>query len=317
MGDTEQRTGRVYAGYIGTRSGDAEPVRDGVVVRSSGTPPVMTRRVRLGDVDCCVFEGGDADVSPHRWQSANDGIVAGYVASGSVEVMQDGRTVVLTAGQVVLYDGVTPYRLRSPGRHRFLIAHVRLVALRLHREDRDVLVARDLSSNAAATALAALLGTVAAHDHEPNAVVLQHLGDAVVSCLHGIVADVRGVTVGDRSTALFEELTDWLDAHLADPVLTAESLADEHFLSARYVRKVFADHGSTVSAYVRQRRLERIRDELLQPWTVHLPVSTIAARWGFPDPSVFTRVFTRQFGRGPQRFRRDAALASGRSPRND
>lgn len=291
---------RVFSGYLGV-----EHVRDDVVLRSAGPLPELVWQVRLGDVKCCLFDGADVDVSPHRWEPAGDGMVVGYVARGVVLVTQDRQTVEVRAGRIVLYDGVTRYRIRSAARHRFLIAHVRASALRLRRESRDSLVATDLSGFPAATALAGMLGALAGSSGEPNAAAAAHLGDAVVACLHALAAEVRGVG-GDRSAALFAELTGWLDGNLADPDLSAERLAAAKFLSARYVRKVFADHDTTVSAYVRTQRLERIRDDLLAPWSVHLPVSAVAARWGFPDASVFTRAFTRQFGAAPQRFRRAA-----------
>lgn len=291
--------GRVFGGYLGARP---EQVRDEVVVRSAGQLPVLTWQVRLGDVKCCLFDGDDVDVWPHRWESVSDGIVVGYVVRGSVSVTQDRRTVEVSSGRIVLYDGVTPYRIRSSAAHRFLIAHVRASAVRLRRENRDTLVATDLSGFPSASALAGMLGALAGSAREPNVAAAAHLGDAVVACLHALAAEVRGVG-GDRSTALFAELTDWLDGNLADPELSAERLAAAKFLSARYVRKVFADHDTTVSAYVRTQRLERIRDDLLAPWSVHLPVSAIAARWGYPDATVFTRAFARQYGEAPQRFR--------------
>ena len=292
-------SGRVFTGYLGARP---EQVRDEVVVRAAGPLPVLTWHVRLGDVTCCLFDGDDVDVCPHRWESVNDGIVVGYVARGSVSVTQDRQTVEVPAGRIVLYDGLTPYRVRSAAAHRFLIAHVRAPAVRMRRQSRDALVATDLSGSPPATALAGMLGALAGCDREPNAAAAAHLGDAVVACLHALAAEVRGIG-DDRSTALFAELTEWLDGNLADPALSAQRLAAAKFLSARYVRKVFADHDTTVSAYVRTQRLERIRDDLLAPWSVHLPVSAIAARWGYPDATVFTRAFARQYGEAPQRFR--------------
>jgi AraC-like DNA-binding protein len=295
---------RVVAGYLGAWP---ERVRDEVVVRAAGHLPVLAWQVRLGDVRCCLFDGDDVDVSPHRWEPVSDGIVVGYVARGAVLVTQGRRTVEVRSGRIVLYDGLTPYRIRSAAAHRFLIAHVRATAVRFRRESRDALVATDLSGFPSATALAGMLGALARSARkpaarEPTPAAGAHLGDAVVACLHALAAEVRGVG-GGRSTALFAELTDWLDGNLADPELSAERLGATKFLSARYVRKVFADHDTTVSAYVRTHRLERIRDELLAPWGVHLPVSAIAARWGYPDASVFTRAFARQFGEAPQRFR--------------
>lgn len=263
-------------------------------------------QVRLGDVRCCLFDGSDVEVSPYRWEPVSDGIVVGYVLHGAVLVIQERRTVEVRSGRIVLYDGITPYRIRSPAAHRFLVAHVRASALRFRRDNRDALVATGLSGFSSATALAGMLGALAGSDPDLNPAAGAHLRDAVVACLHALVAEVRGVG-GDRSTALFAELTDWLDANLADPDCRPSGSRPRPFLSARYVRKVFADHDTTVSGYVRTQRLERIRDELLAPWSVHLPVSTIAGRWGYPAASVFTRAFARQFGETLQRFRRGRA----------
>ncbi|GAA3383713.1 helix-turn-helix domain-containing protein [Cryptosporangium minutisporangium] len=305
--------GRVLEGYIGSRPGDPEPVRDRILLRSQGTFPAISRRLRLGDVDLCLFEGADVDVTPcapasadRSWTDAR-GMVLGHVVSGEVQIAQDGREVVLAPGQVALYDAVTPYRIRAAWQHRYLIAHIRGRALRMRREDRDALVARDLSAFCAAAALAGLVGGLIVDDRRrPVQAAGQYLGDAIVACVHAIVAEARGTGGGPRSALLFAELVGWLETHLADPGLTTERLAAAHYLSPRYVRKLFAHHDTTVTGYLRLRRLERIRDELLQPGSADVPVSAIAARWGFAEPSVFSRAFTRQFGRGPQRFRKDA-----------
>lgn len=299
-------TGRVMSGYLGAPRGDRHSIRDEVVMRSAGSPPAMIRRLRLGDVGCCVFEGTDVEVCPHRWRPSRDGIVIGYLADGAVHVAQDEREVALRPGQLVFYDSVTPYRVRADVPHRFLIAHVRWQALRVRMADRDAVVARELSAIPATVPLAAMLGTIADGRADPAAAASVHLGDAVVAAVHAVVADVRGAVVSDRSARLFHELTQWLDAHLADRELSPDVLAARHFLSQRYIRKVFADHGTTVLAYVRRQRLVRIRDELLDPGCADEPVSAVAARWGFTDPSVFTRAFTREFGQGPQSFRREA-----------
>jgi AraC-like DNA-binding protein len=35
------------------------------------------------------------------------------------------------------------------------------------------------------------------------------------------------------------------------------------------------------------------------------PISAIAARWGFPDPAHFSRLFKATYGRSPRQFRRE------------
>jgi AraC-like DNA-binding protein len=238
------------------------------------------------------------------------GLVVGLVVSGAMRVTQDRRSILVPAGRVVFYDGVTCCGLRAEEPHRYLVVYVRGQLLRIRPEDREALIARDLSRLAAGKTLAALLGSIAQGRTEPSFDAGLHLGDAIVSCVRAVVAEVRGSSVGGRSEALFSELAEWLDEHLADEDLSAKSLAAHHYLSPRYVRKLFAERATTVTAYIRQRRLERIRDDLMQPWCANLPVSVIAARWGIKDPSVFSRAFTRQFGQGPQRFRKEVAAGA-------
>jgi len=121
----------------------------------------------------------------------------------------------------------------------------------------------------------------------------------VAACVHAVIADTDLTSSTDRSVSLFHQLTCWLDDHLADEHLSARALADNQFLSARYIRKVFAEHGTTVSGYVKQRRLQMIRNDLLDPRQDFVRVSVIAARWGFRDPSVFSRAFHSAFGGQP------------------
>lgn len=302
----------MFEGYLDTRRPPSEPAHDAVLVRSPGPLPEATRKWRLGDVDACLFEGGAIDVVPYRWPApppvpAVTGVVLGHVVAGTVEVTQGQRRALLRAGDTLFYDVTCPFGLRAEAAHRYLVASIPEPALGLRQEDRAALVARPLQGYVGASALGAVLASIVEVADGPTPGVGPHLGSAIVACARAVIAEARGAVAGDRSTVLFEELAAWLDAHLAEPDATTERLAAEHFLSARYVRKLFADHGTTVSAYVRRARLERIRDELLQPWAAHLPVAAVAARWGFREPSVFSRAFAKEFGQAPRGYRRDSS----------
>lgn len=307
----DTRAARVFERYLDTPGPDHGQARDAVVVRTDGAFPEVTRTWRLGTVDACLFEGAAIDVTSYRWSPppqahGASGMVLGHVVEGVVEVAQAARRVRLEAGDSVFYDVGSPFGLHSEAHHRYLVAQIPVRLVDLRDADRAAVVTRPLRAYGGAAALRALLETLVAEEAGPAPGVGHYLGDAIVACARAIVVETRGEVLGERSTQLHVELVEWLEAHLAEDHVTTERVAAAHFLSERYVRKLFADQGTTVSAFVRRRRLERIRDDLVQPWALHLPVAAVAARWGMRDPSVFSRGFTRQFGQCPSDYRRDA-----------
>jgi AraC-like DNA-binding protein len=302
---------RVLFGYLtGAAEGPAASA-DAIVVESGSGPRVL-QRFALGGVTGCLFEGGAVEVSPHH-RAIGDGLAVGYVRDGEVSVSQGSDHVTLSPGQLVLYNAATPFHVQSPGPHSYLVVRVPLHRLRVPQLDTDTIFARDLSPYPSAELLGVLLASLADARKRLSPAAAQHVGDAVTSCVHAVLSEYHQSVTSCQSVLLFERLTCWLDDHLHDADLSAESLARSQFLSPRYVRKIFADHGSTVSEYVRRRRLELIRNDLLDPRHETAKVSALAARWGFRDASVFSRAFSREFGESPRRFRRRHGLGVNES----
>ena len=54
---------------------------------------------------------------------------------------------------------------------------------------------------------------------------------------------------------------------------------------------------------IRRQRLEACRRELRDERRRHVAIATISARWGFADPSHFSRVFRSEYGMTPQEWR--------------
>jgi AraC-like DNA-binding protein len=73
-------------------------------------------------------------------------------------------------------------------------------------------------------------------------------------------------------------------------------IAAAHHVSVRYLHKLFETEQSGVAAWIRQRRLERCRRDLLDPALRTQPVSAIAARWGLTEPAHFSRLFRAAYG---------------------
>lgn len=275
---------------------------DAILVRTEGPGPRIDRQFRVGSLDVAIVTGDAVDVEPLPTARNWRGVVLGYLIEGALTVEQGGHSVTLTAGDFAFYTGAQRYRVTSPGPHRYLVVRIPTASIALRHSAFADVVATDLARAASAPVLRGILAALADPAIEPSLSASAHLGDAIVAASHAVIADARAPGSA-TAMSLFTGLVIWLEGNLAEQDLSAERLAAAHFLSARYVRRVFAANGTTVSALVRQRRLERIRDDLSDPRLVRVPIRTIAERWGMPDPAAFSRAFSRQFSVSPRRYR--------------
>ncbi|GHJ41598.1 helix-turn-helix domain-containing protein [Streptomyces sp. TS71-3] len=106
-----------------------------------------------------------------------------------------------------------------------------------------------------------------------------------------------------RQYALFERVSAYIATHLHDPCLTPGAIAAAHFISTRYLHRIFQQQGSTVGDAIRQQRLARCRRDLADPSQRGVPISAIGMRWGYPRPSDLTRAFRAAMGMTPSEYR--------------
>ena len=103
--------------------------------------------------------------------------------------------------------------------------------------------------------------------------------------------------------ALVQRIRSHIDRNLASTDLSPASIASAHFISTRHLHGLFQEQGVTVSTWIRTRRLEQCRRDLLDPMLADRPVAAIAARWGFVDAAHFSRSFKTAFGISPSEYR--------------
>jgi AraC-like DNA-binding protein len=96
----------------------------------------------------------------------------------------------------------------------------------------------------------------------------------------------------------------FIEDHLRDPALTAQSVAEGVHLSSRHLRTVFSASGEKVSAYILRRRLEECARKMRDPAWSGQTLMKIAFSWGFNSAAHFTRSFREQFGVSPREYRR-------------
>ncbi|MFF0465474.1 AraC family transcriptional regulator [Streptomyces mexicanus] len=106
-----------------------------------------------------------------------------------------------------------------------------------------------------------------------------------------------------RQRALFARASAYIAGHLHDPDLKPGVIAEAHFISERYLHRVFQQHGTTVGDVIRQQRLAHCRRDLTDPAQHNVPIAAIAQRWGYPRPSDFTRAFRAAIGMTPRAYR--------------
>lgn len=92
-----------------------------------------------------------------------------------------------------------------------------------------------------------------------------------------------------------------IESCLSDPDLCTNTIARELGTSARTVQNIFAEMGTTPSAAILDRRLERAAEKLLADPT--LSITEAAFSHGFNDSAYFTRCFRQKFGVSPRAWR--------------
>jgi AraC-like DNA-binding protein len=108
-----------------------------------------------------------------------------------------------------------------------------------------------------------------------------------------------------RNEVLARQVRTFIRRNLHDPELTPGMVASAHHISLSHLHRVFTQHsqGETVAAWIRAQRLERARHDLADPALRTLPIHAVAARWGIPRASDFTRAFRGAYGITPREHR--------------
>lgn len=101
--------------------------------------------------------------------------------------------------------------------------------------------------------------------------------------------------------ALTQAAKDLAEQRLADADLSLAMLARELNVSVRTLQRAFAAGGESVTAHIRERRLESARRALSAS---RLTVSEIAAHWQFADSGHFSRAFKQRYGLTPTEYAR-------------
>ena len=235
----------------------------------------------------------------------------GVQLRGSSVLAQDGREVSLAPGDFAVYDTDRPYTLAFEAPHQILILVFPREMLCLPQHRVAGLTATRLPGEAGG--MGALIGPFLVKVAErldaadaPGPGTAIRLAGNVVDLLATVLAERLDTAPGEPGAghrALMLRITAFIEEHLGDADLAPAQIAAAHHISLRQLHKLFHASGTTAAGWIRQRRLERCGHDLRDPRYATWPVAAVGARWGYPDPAHFSRLFKATYGMGPRDYR--------------
>ena len=255
----------------------------------------------------------------HINSSTRDDYLLAVHISGTAAGVQDGRQVILGPGDFTLFDPIRPYSIAFHGARTFehVIYQVPRASLDARWQAGRVTALGVPAASSAGRLVSPHLQTLARPAGPPGDLPAQPFIDAALDLAVTALRATAGTGShpDPRRRSLTAELKRYALAHLTDPDLSPATAARASYVSVRQLHRLFADEGVSFAAWLREQRLRRCRDDLINPQLTHRAVSEIAARWGFRSAAHFTRAFHARYGITPAQLRR-LATSWGDPPDN-
>ena len=138
-------------------------------------------------------------------------------------------------------------------------------------------------------------------EHRPD--VLLDLASASTDIVRSLLLTAAQVDARDPSDDLVSRVKAYIEEHLTDADLSAETIAAAHNVSTRKLYADWANTGGRLTDHIIRRRLDSARDALIT--RRYLTIPAVARAHGFADPTHFTKRFRAAFGVTPSQWRRD------------
>jgi AraC-like DNA-binding protein len=223
------------------------------------------------------------------------------VARGGAVIEQDGRTARQVAGDLTFVDLSRPARWTNSRGAQVIAVSFPRALLPLRRESLARLTGVRVPGDRGTAALVStLVRQLPRHLDDSGRAEGARVGGAVLDLLAAALAALLDrddeVPADSRQRALLLRTRAFIEQHLGDPEL------------------LFEAQETTVAEWIRRRRLERCRHDLLDPGLHAEPVSAIAVRWGLTNAAHFSRAFRAAYGVSPLEYRHGAERRSSGAP---
>ncbi|WP_426434539.1 helix-turn-helix domain-containing protein [Bradyrhizobium genosp. P] len=233
--------------------------------------------------------------------AGTDWYCASFQVAGRSTVVQNERTVQLSAGDIGLLDGARPSTRISDNGSQWLSIYLPRRPLISHLGFEPQTCLHGHGGTVAARILRQLVLDGIGDDGAQAASAGPHMRLAVYDLLGALFAPSDPGPVSRHADRLFARIRGVVMDRCADPDFGPAQVAAEAGISLRYVQKLLTARGCTCSELVYSVRLDRAARLLERRASLgarqHL--SEIAYACGFRDYAHFARRFRDRFGHGP------------------
>ena len=239
-------------------------------------------------------------VSSDNWSC----IVITQIA-GARRYLQHGAEVLLNAGDSTVIDAGSPWSSSCDTDCVRLYLRVPHWLMQDSLRTREIPTARKISgassTGAALSRLAQSLYDEAGRmEEEERLAALDTYFRTLAACL-GSDFEI------ERAGNLIGRIVRFINCHIAESTLGPSEVAAAMGISLRHLHRIFSSTGTTMGDYVRARRLEQCREDLLNPRLQERSITEIAFGWGFSDAAHFSHSFRKHFGISPRSLRAQSA----------
>jgi AraC-like DNA-binding protein len=285
-------------------SQDAEIFDDGF----GDAPPSTATFHVLGNLGFGVFSGAGYNSNRdlrHTKRAASENLMIFRRDCRRTDVtLPNDRHFTVCRGQPFVQNDLQPVRFNftpgGPQNYSALAIKWDDVRAEMTGRNRGMISSRPLYGFRAAL-VTAWMESLGEHGLDLPEIDTRHLVTSTAQILAAVFDgqfDQPGHRVKAVNAARLAMARSFIELRVHDPDLDPMMVAAYCRCSLRTIHSLFEAYGS-IMTYVRDRRLERVRERLLAPGETRLKLSDLSRHYGFGSPAYFSHLFRQKFDMTP------------------
>lgn len=246
-------------------------------------------------------------------KSSNAYYTFDIVRQGQQILTIDGKSVAIERNQAILWDSDRRMDFNFPDKIEKVMLRIPHDYLhsRFPRIDEFVGQKIELYSGIGKMTADHILSLLKNYNNNEDKAVWDSTIDLSLDLIINCLAAKLPLAMSKSRNELLTRIKNYICNNLDDPNLTPNSISEKFYISNRYLHMLFKDEGITVTNYIKMKRLEQCRREIMRIGLTKERITDIALRWGFSDSANFCRTFKSYYGYSPREYQKQICSCSG------